>query len=95
MVGAGTYTAGGVFRGTTVVLDGFLDVRSASDASAFAPLWCGQSANINRGRRRGRVARGCSYITGFEVGAMCKDAQKSYEEQEEDVLHGCGCEVIS
>jgi hypothetical protein len=33
-----TYTAGGVFGGTTVVLDGFLDIGSAFEASAFSPL---------------------------------------------------------
>jgi hypothetical protein len=37
-----TYTASSAFGGTTVELDGSLDIRSAFDASAFSPLWCSQ-----------------------------------------------------
>ena len=33
-----TYAAGGVFGGTAVELDGFLDIRGAFDASTFSPL---------------------------------------------------------
>ena len=89
-----TYTTGGAFGGTTVELDGSLDIGSAFDASAFSPLWSYRLANIHRRRWRGRSGEG-SYITGVQIGAMCKNAQESYDEQEEDVLHDCGCGTVS